>query len=282
MSSPPAPSSSPCPLCRKTDGAVIYRNRIGNSSILKCPHCTMIWADPVPTMQELEAFYGDEVPDPEWDKEVLRKVWPMEFYRYRLSAMADCRPPGRRVLDVGVGFGHFMVAAGQAEGWEPTGIDISPLAAGYVTEKHGIPVAVGDVRHTFQDTKFDAIHSKDVLEHIPDPVEELEVYRRLLRPGGLLVVETLNIDSVLSRVLGERYGAYIPGHVVYFSPRTLSAAVEKAGFEVIRCYAGDEVPASRYLKALPPKAAAVRLAKKLRLGPVYMASFVLYARVPTK
>ncbi len=279
MSTPPA-TSSPCPLCRRTDGAVIFRNRIGNSSILKCPHCTMIWTDPVPTMQELEEFYGDEVPDPAWDKEVLRKVWPMEFYRHRLAAMAACGPPGRRVLDVGVGFGHFMVAA--REGWEPTGIDISPRAAGYVTEKHGIPVAVGDVRHTFQDTTFDCIHSKDVLEHIPDPVEELEVYRRLLRPGGLLVVETLNIASLLSRALGERYGAYIPGHVVYFSPKTLSAAVEKAGFEVVRCYAGDEVPVHQYLKNLPPKAAATRLVKKLRFGPVYMASFVLYARVPVK
>lgn len=244
-------SSSPCPLCRRKDGVVLYARVIHDSSILKCPHCAMIWTDPVPTMQELEEFYAEEVPDPAWDQEVLRITWPLAFYRHRLATIERFHPPGRNVLDVGVGFGHFMRAA--REDWNATGIDISPLAARYVTEQHDIPIDIGNVRHIYQNTLFDCIHSKDVLEHIPDPIEELEVYRKLLRPGGILVIEMLNASSIYARVRGAKYAGYLPGHVVFFSPKTLKLAVEKTGFEFLQCWAGDEIPASRYLEIFPSR-----------------------------
>lgn len=257
-------SSSPCSLCQRTDGTVLYKRAISASSILNCPHCSMVWTGPVPTMQELEEFYAEEVPDPEWDKEVLRRVWPLAFYRHRLATIERYQPPGRNVLDVGVGFGHFMMAA--REDWNATGIDISPLAARYVTEKHNIPIETRDVRHTYQNMAFDCIHSKDVLEHMPDPLEELQIYRQLLQPGGVLVIEMLNVASIYARLRGARYAGFIPGH--------------KAGFEFLRCWAGDEVPVSQYFKHLPAKTALSRMAKKLRFGPLFMGSFVLYARVP--
>ena len=72
-----------------------------------------------------------------------------------------------------------------------------------------------------------------VVEHLPDPAESLRACRRLLAPGGWLVVATPNARSLGSRTLGRDWrGWEPPRHIHVFDPATLSQVVEAAGLRV--------------------------------------------------
>lgn len=74
----------------------------------------------------------------------------------------------------------------------------------------------------------------DVIEHLGDPAGELAMANRLLRPGGTLVVHTMDIDSLFARVMKDRWPWLMEMHLFYFSRQTLCRMVESAGFHVIR------------------------------------------------
>jgi hypothetical protein len=84
----------------------------------------------------------------------------------------------------------------------------------------------------------------------------------------------------VARVKGARYPAFVPGHVVFFSPATLQLTLQRAGFETLDSWAGDEVPWPAYFQLRPWTSVVKRLAKKVRVGSLYFGSMVMYARLP--
>jgi SAM-dependent methyltransferase len=101
---------------------------------------------------------------------------------------------GLEVLDAGcgVGWGTALLAE---RAKRATGIDISPVAVAEATRRHG-DVAVfepGDLRRVpFDDGEFDAVVSFEAIEHVADAEQALDELRRVLRPGGLLLISTPN------------------------------------------------------------------------------------------
>ena len=87
----------------------------------------------------------------------------------------------------------------------------------------------------FADRWFDVVHSSQVFEHLPRPVDELKEIRRVLRPGGILYINVPNYRC-LSIVLGRDDFELNtpPEHVAYYTPRTLAALLSRAGFDVVR------------------------------------------------
>ena len=65
-------------------------------------------------------------------------------------------------------------------------------------------------------------------------MREIQRAYRALKPGGLVVIHTMDIDSLFARVMGPRWPWLMEMHIYYFSQRTLKAMLEKAGFSVIR------------------------------------------------
>jgi SAM-dependent methyltransferase len=134
--------------------------------------------------------------------------------------------PNERVLDIGCGDGA-LVRTLQEFGAAPTGVDLDPEGARFIEQTYGIPVVVSPFETAcFADGQFDAIVATHVIEHFFEPVEAMQRMRRLLKPNGLLVLETPNI---LRPKVGYRRLFSVP-HNYYFSPRTLCLAMQHAGF----------------------------------------------------
>ena len=73
----------------------------------------------------------------------------------------------------------------------------------------------------------------DVIEHVADPSAELKKAHALLKPGGFIAVHTMNVDSLMAKLMGGRWPWYMAMHIHYFSKRTLSEMMRRNGFEIV-------------------------------------------------
>lgn len=170
-------------------------------------------------------------------------------HRAALARIArHARPPGR-LLDFGCGFGLFLDTARQV-GWDVAGIDPLPGHGAYARGALGLDVVSDTLRpDTFPAARFDVVTAFQVFEHLPDPRAELAALRRLLRPGGLLVVEVPNVATPLVRLLGGRHRHFVADHLWFFAPATLRRFLESGGFEVLEVARPTRWLSARYLAA---------------------------------
>ena len=76
----------------------------------------------------------------------------------------------------------------------------------------------------------------ELLEHEKNPAHAVRESYRLLKKNGLLVIQTANMDGMQARILKDNYAYYMPGHVSYFTKRSLTYILKKAGFRKIKIY----------------------------------------------
>lgn len=152
--------------------------------------------------------------------------------------------PGERVLDIGSGPGYLLASIAEAVG--PTGavhgIDpsapMNALARARTGHRPWVRVAEGDaLALPFADGSFDAAASTQVYEYVADIPAALAELRRVLRPGGRALVLDTDWDSVVWHTADRERHARIMAaweeHLVHPRlPRTLAAALRRAGFEV--------------------------------------------------
>ncbi|MGE0821956.1 MAG: class I SAM-dependent methyltransferase [Candidatus Binatia bacterium] len=107
----------------------------------------------------------------------------------RLSALC----PGRgRLLDVGAGLGQLLRAA-RKDGWQIEGVEPSSTAAHLARTYTHSPIHEGLLEEvTLPEGAYDAVTAVDVLMHVPEPLRFLRAVRRLVRPGGILMVREGN------------------------------------------------------------------------------------------
>ncbi len=143
--------------------------------------------------------------------------------------------PGGNLLDVGSSFGGFLRAASRY--YTPHGIEVSPYAGGYSRSVAGGVIHIGTLKdHPFANDYFSAITMIELIEHLPDPMSALEECYRLLRKGGLLMIQTANMDGLQAKIQGSGYAYFMPGHLSYFSRQNLVRALARTGFGKIKVF----------------------------------------------
>lgn len=170
-----------------------------------------------------------------------------DYQRHRRTALQHMKmlqrfrpkPAGLRVLDIGCSSGIFLGEA-RACGMHCQGVEISPDTSRFARDHYGLDVHQGDWRDAgYADASFDIITLFDVIEHLPNPKGELEAIRPLLKPGGLLLQSTPDIDGLfprasypLAKMLDYWPHAEPPHHLFQFSRNTLTAMVEAVAYRV--------------------------------------------------
>jgi 2-polyprenyl-3-methyl-5-hydroxy-6-metoxy-1,4-benzoquinol methylase len=148
-----------------------------------------------------------------------------------------------RVLDIGCSWGDYL-AYMRRLGWETHGLELDAEAAHHAREDHGLDVSIGRAEDRLPDypnDSFDVVTMWHLLEHVDNPSLVLAEVYRVLRPGGMLLVEVPNFDSFWARVLGRDWHALEPPfHLYHFSPHTLRRHLIKAGFHVTKIQAVAE------------------------------------------
>jgi 2-polyprenyl-3-methyl-5-hydroxy-6-metoxy-1,4-benzoquinol methylase len=200
----------------------------------------LVYANPRLEDSEILETY-ESVEDPLYIEEREGRVLTFEHHLRPLERLTG-PPDDRALLDVGAYTGVFVEIAA-SHGWDAWGIEPSRWAVSEA-RKRGLRVIQGTTATAdLPESGFDVVTMWDVIEHLADPLEELRQAYRLLRPDGLLVVHTIDIDSLFARVMGSRWPWLMEMHLYYFSQRTLRQMLEKAGFTVLRIR-----PQGRYLR----------------------------------
>lgn len=139
---------------------------------------------------------------------------------------------GASLLDVGFGNGAFLDLAKNA-GWDVTGVD-SDLVTILAASKRGLNVVHGGIEALDDITsRFDMITLSHVIEHVHDPRAVLKKAYRVLKPGGLIWLETPNIDSFGHRRFGGYWrGIEPPRHLVIFNWDSLEKLLLGEGFNL--------------------------------------------------
>jgi 2-polyprenyl-3-methyl-5-hydroxy-6-metoxy-1,4-benzoquinol methylase len=143
-----------------------------------------------------------------------------------------------RILDVGCGTG-LNASHLAARGHTVVGTDVSSVAIEKFRQ-NGFAGIVCDMEKAggvpLPDAGFDLVFASEVIEHIADTSTFLTELRRLVRPGGLLVLSTPNSAFWPYRLLAlaGRTPSEVqhPGHVRFFSKRSLARAIQSAGFAI--------------------------------------------------
>lgn len=154
-----------------------------------------------------------------------------------IAALLGKEPSEARLLDVGCSRGHFVEAAAQS-GFRAEGVEPAPRLAAAAREA-GLNVHTGLLEEQdFPAQSFDAVTLFEVLEHLKDPRSVLSECRRILRPGGILLLSTGNADSWTASVMGARWDyfqiALDGGHISFFNPSSIRRLAEACGFAVAR------------------------------------------------
>jgi SAM-dependent methyltransferase len=183
----------------------------------------------------------------------------------RIAIRALLAPRGERLIEVGAGFGRL---ADEYAGYqEVVLLDSSVVHVAAALENLGdeprFHVELGDAAALpFADGHFDAAVCVRVLHHFGDPAPVIAELGRVVRPGGVLVLEFANkrnLKSIARRVLGrQNWSPFEPGAVEYrplhfdHSPVTVRRALRRAGFEIERIRAASLFRMPGLTHRLPP------------------------------
>ena len=162
--------------------------------------------------------------------------------------------PAGTLLDVGCHVGTFLELAEQAGSRSPA----SSRRAGPPSRANSRiagPVHSGAVEDApMPEHGYDVVTLWDVIEHLPDPALDLRAIFGALRPGGILAISTMDVDSLFARRRRKRWPWYMQMHLVYFSRRTLCRDAAPGGLRDRR-----RAPAPPARAPLVPRLAARRL-----------------------
>ncbi|HET7834017.1 MAG TPA: class I SAM-dependent methyltransferase [Gallionella sp.] len=146
------------------------------------------------------------------------------------------RAPGQiGLLDVGCSAGAFLHSAVRL-GYQAQGVEPAPKAAA-TAQAAGLNVHQGLLHEAaYADGQFDAVTLLEVIEHLQYPGELLQECRRILRPGGIMMIGTGNAASWSMSAMGEKWEyldiAKHGGHVSFFTPDSLATLARHNGFSV--------------------------------------------------
>jgi len=207
----------------------------GFYNLLICPKCRLGKTDPFPEEKHMKELYSSTIYRDHESRFIhLGEKGIRIFRKFRQKRIERIVQKGR-ILDIGCGRGVFLSLMKES-GWEAFGLELNEETAWYARNVLGLDVRTDSlVDAQFDDTFFDVITLWHVLEHLPDPLLTIEECRRILKPGGLLIIAIPNFDSLQAIISGKHwFHLDLPYHLYHFTHKNLDLFLRKFSLRIIK------------------------------------------------
>ena len=148
-----------------------------------------------------------------------------------------CLPPAD-VIELGCAHGSFVALMRQA-GYQASGVEMSPWVVAFGQKTFGIAVRTGPIESVdLPPASLEVIALMDVLEHLPDPTTTMRRCLELLKPDGLLLIQTPKFEGICYETLGASKSAFLDQlksdeHLFLFSEHSVTEFFGRLGAEYI-------------------------------------------------
>lgn len=229
----------PCMLCNSSRFQTIYRKN--GWQYLRCLGCGLVSIHPKPSPDSLSKIYQEYLPS---DPKEIQRWQKMTMPVIRKSAdLLESRLHSQNLhlLDIGSGYGFFLQEM-KSRGWDVEGVELSEAGRQYAWERWGIHVHHGPIESLdIPGGSLNAVTLFYVIEHLLDPKRLLKEIKRILVPGGIVLIRWPHSTPVV-RILGP-ISQYLdlyhtPYHIHDFSPLTMRKLLRSAGFSRIETVIG--------------------------------------------
>ena len=240
-------SGQRCRACGLNNSELLFE--LGGNRVARCRGCSHAFLDVVHTDESIRQIYeGYRNPARDFYFKRIDAEVTGHFDRYLRACRTHCRTHTRalRLLDIGCGNGAFLSRA-QKQGFVVEGIETcDPLAdeARKSLDCHVTTKLLSECQ--FSPETFDVVTMYDLIEHLPDPIEDLQRVQSWLKPGGVLFVLTPNDEALLRRAARLAFRAslhriqrpmhslYYGHHLSYFTARSLGSLLDGTGFDIVQ------------------------------------------------
>ena len=232
-----------CPSCQQETAVSHLHSE--DRTILQCRICGLMFVANRPSTDEIRAFFADEYITTDEQLETGFSSWRQATLEREADILESFFPNGARLLDVGIASGVFASQFAGKERWHVEGVEPSGKAVEAARRRFGYPIHAGFLEDVgFDDASFDVITYLDTFYFVTEPLRELAEVARLLRPGGMLVVEIPGLNFRLLKNTGPLcrliYGVPVRlnagVHLFYYSRKTLGKLVEQFGFYEVAAF----------------------------------------------
>jgi 2-polyprenyl-3-methyl-5-hydroxy-6-metoxy-1,4-benzoquinol methylase len=230
-----------CPVCCGKDYSIYC---IKDKFVHKtCKNCGLVYLDPKLNRDTTLNFYNSKANEiyNEQKFHLVDTVFPDDIenlhnYNLLLENIKDKVYKGKKILEIGPGRGTFLAKAVE-DGFEAYAVELNSLLIENL-KKITNNVYTDDILNIeLPENFFDAIYFRDVMEHIDLPMLFLNKIQSVLKPGGILLIDTHNINSIVNSATKEFHTVIFAfEHPLHWSPKSLSFAGEKAGLIYKKTY----------------------------------------------
>ncbi len=214
-----------CPICNQ-DKWVKYLDKLA-----KCRNCGFIRAqDHYFKINPIE-FYGENYFTSGYgDYTQEQEALEMNFLD-RINRIRNYKKRGK-LLEIGCAYGYFLRAAQKY--YDCYGIDLNPKVTTVTKKNTKAKIFTGDfLKQKLPKNYFDIVCMFDTIEHLKYPDKYLKRVFEILRPNGIIVIETGDISSLIAKIQGNSWRLiFPPDHLQYFSKNSLVKLLSKSGFKV--------------------------------------------------
>lgn len=191
---------------------------------------------PQPSLDELGSYYESEDYISHTDS---ARSWFEKIYQFikktaiqqKLKLVLNEHKNLGVLLDIGCGTGDFLVAANES-GWQIKGYEPNEKARN-IAQKKGV-----ELTRSMQDlieNSADVITMWHVLEHVPDVRSQIAELKRLIKPGGTIIIAVPNYKSYDAKHYQNYWAAYdVPRHLWHFSKKSIQSLFAEQSLELVK------------------------------------------------
>jgi SAM-dependent methyltransferase len=245
-----------CNLCGSNEYTVRFEPGVAQvNQIVNCKSCGLMYANP--RIKEVDNILIENY-DPDFvlsaivnqDSQRLEKeALQVKDYEITRKFLREHYPERGTLVEVGSGLGYLLNYFKQ-DGWNVVGLEPNVGMCRYAESEFGIKIIPTILEKAgIADRSADAVLMMHVIEHVSDPCSTLKEVYRILKPGGIFVMETPRYDTLMFKLLGKRERSLsCDGHIYFFTTNTLEKLATKAGFTVLKTdYVGRSLTLDRLL-----------------------------------